>query len=59
MRCLSNEIENLEAEKKLIETEMSGGVLTTDELILKSQRHGEIVKILDEKELRWLELSEK
>ena len=25
----------------------------------KSKRHGEIMKILDEKELRWLELSEK
>jgi len=25
----------------------------------KSKRHGEIMKILDERELRWLELSEK
>jgi ATP-binding cassette subfamily F protein uup len=56
---LSAEIERLEAEKKLIETELNGGVLTTDELIFKAQRHGEILKILDEKELRWLELSEK
>jgi ATP-binding cassette subfamily F protein uup len=56
---LSNEIENLESEKKLIETEMSRGVLSNDELLSKSKRHGEIMKILDEKELRWLELSEK
>jgi ATP-binding cassette subfamily F protein uup len=56
---LSNEIENLESEKKLIETEMSGGVLGNEELLSKSRRHGQIVKILDEKELRWLELSEK
>jgi ABC transport system ATP-binding/permease protein len=56
---LSAEIERLEAEKKLIETELNGGVLTTDELIFKAQRHGEILKMLDEKELRWLELSEK
>lgn len=56
---LSNEIEYLEAEKKLIETELNGGVLSTEELILKAQRHNEILKILDEKELRWLELSEK
>jgi ABC transport system ATP-binding/permease protein len=56
---LSAEIESLEAEKKLIETELNGGVLTTDELILKAQRHNEILKVLDDKELRWLELSEK
>jgi ATP-binding cassette subfamily F protein uup len=56
---LSNEIENLEAEKKLIETEMSRGVLNNDELLSKSRRHSAIMKILDEKELRWLELSEK
>ena len=56
---LSNEIENLDSEKKLIESEMSRGVLNNEELISKSQRHGEIMKILDEKELRWLELSEK
>jgi ATP-binding cassette subfamily F protein uup len=56
---LSNEIENIESEKKLIETEMSRGVLNNEELLSKSKRHGEIMKILDEKELRWLELSEK
>jgi ATP-binding cassette subfamily F protein uup len=56
---LSVEIENIESEKKLIETEMSLGILTNEDLLLKSKRHGEIVKILDEKELRWLELSEK
>jgi ATP-binding cassette subfamily F protein uup len=38
---------------------MSSGVLNNDELMSKSKRHGEIMKILDEKELRWLELSEK
>ncbi len=56
---LSGEIEDLESEKKRIETEMSSGVLSNDELMSKSKRHGEIMKILDEKELRWLELSEK
>jgi len=56
---LSNEIENLESEKKLIEIEMSRGVLNNEELLSKSKRHGQIVKILDEKELRWLELSDK
>jgi ATP-binding cassette subfamily F protein uup len=56
---LTKEIGNLELEKKLIENEMSQGVLGNDELLLKSKRHGEIVKLLDEKELKWLELSEK
>jgi ABC transport system ATP-binding/permease protein len=56
---LSDEIENLESEKKLIETDMSHGNLNNEELLSKSKRHGEIMKILDDKELRWLELSEK
>lgn len=56
---LTAEIESLENEKSLIETEISRGDLNNDELFSKSKRHGEIVKILDDKEMRWLELSEK
>jgi ABC transport system ATP-binding/permease protein len=56
---LLDEISNLESEKSLIEIEMSRGVLNNEELLSSSQRHGEIMKILNEKELRWLELSEK
>jgi ATP-binding cassette subfamily F protein uup len=56
---LSGEIENLEKEKKQIESELSNGRLSNEELILRAQRHGEIMKLLDERELRWLELSEK
>ena len=56
---LLNEIGNLESEKKLIEIEMSRGDLKNEELLSRSHRHGEIMKVLDEKELRWLELSEK
>ena len=56
---LSLEIENLETEKIFIETEMSLGSLIPDDLYLKSVRHGELMKILDDKEMRWLELSEK
>ncbi len=59
LELLSNEIENLDTEKKLIESEMSLGELNNEELISKSKRHGELMKILDEKESRWLELSEK
>jgi len=56
---LTSEIGNLESEKKLIENEMSLGVLGNEVLLSKSKRHGEIVKLLDEKEIKWLELSEK
>lgn len=56
---LTADIENLEAEKNRIETEMSNGSLSPDELYTISLRHGEIMKILDDNELRWLELSEK
>jgi ATP-binding cassette subfamily F protein uup len=57
--ALSVELEDLESEKKQIEAEMNQGLLSADDLYTKSLRHGEITKLLDEKELRWLELSEK
>jgi ATP-binding cassette subfamily F protein uup len=59
LETLSEEIENMESEKATIETEMNTGILNSDELYAKSVRHGEIMKTLNEKELRWLELSEK
>jgi ABC transport system ATP-binding/permease protein len=57
--ALGIEIQALESEKNLIENEMALGAISAEELYLKSLRHGEIVNILDEKEMRWLELSEK
>jgi ABC transport system ATP-binding/permease protein len=59
LETLSIEIQDLETEKRNIENEMSMGSLNPDELYLKSKRHGDIMKILDDKEMRWLELSEK
>lgn len=56
---LTSEIEKLESEKKIIEEALSNGISDNEELMVKSRRHGEIVKALDVKELRWLELSEK
>jgi ATP-binding cassette subfamily F protein uup len=56
---LSAGIAILEKEKGQIEAEISTGNLTTEDLYLKSRRHGELLKILDDKEMRWLELSEK
>jgi ABC transport system ATP-binding/permease protein len=57
--ALTNEIQNLEMEKSSIETEMGTGLLNPDELYLKSKRHGEVAGLLDDKEMKWLELSEK
>ncbi len=55
---LEKDIASLEEEKKLIETVMNSGDCTSEELVTKSQRHGEIRGLLDDKELRWLEISE-
>ncbi|HAM09999.1 MAG TPA: ABC transporter, partial [Bacteroidales bacterium] len=53
------EIEGLEKEKSQIESDLSKGTLSSDDLLTKSKRHGDIMKVLDVKELRWLELNEK
>ena len=56
---LTKEIEALEAEKGIIEAELSSGDLKSEDVISRAHRHGEILKALDDKEFRWLELSEK
>jgi len=56
---LSAEIAELEKEKNQIESDLSNGSLSADDLMTKSERHGDILKVLDDKEMRWLELSEK
>ena len=55
---LEIDIDNLENEKETLEKNISSGTLNNDELIEKSNRIGEIIKLLDEKSDRWLELSE-
>jgi ATP-binding cassette subfamily F protein uup len=55
---LEKDIASLEEEKRVIETAMNSGDCPSEELVVKSQRHGEIRDLLDDKELRWLELSE-
>ncbi len=57
--ALTYEIENLEKEKRIIEEELRSSNLEHNELLKKSKRHGDILKTLDEKEMRWLELNEK
>ena len=58
MEQLETEIAALEEEKKTIETLLCSGSLDVAELTEKSKRLPEVNDLLDEKTLRWLELSE-
>ena len=58
LEALDKEIPELENEKASIEEKLSSGTLSSDEIIKASNRYSEIKALLDEKELRWLELSE-
>lgn len=51
-------IPKLEGEKALLEAELSSGTLSTDELLSKSTRISELINEIDEKTMRWMELSE-
>ncbi len=53
------EIQELEQEKAELELYLSSGTLNPEELRQKSERIGQIIALLDEKEMIWLELSEK
>ncbi len=56
--ALDEEIPRLEAEKAELEAAMSSGTLDGDSLMAKSRRIAEVMKEIDEKTMRWLELSE-
>lgn len=51
-------IPKLEEEKVRIENELSSGTLLADELMAKSNRISELINEIEEKTMRWLELSE-
>jgi ATP-binding cassette subfamily F protein uup len=55
---LETEIGKLEAEKEMLETSLNSGNLPHDELYQQSERLVKLKNLIDEKELRWLELSE-
>ncbi len=55
---LEKEIESLESEKATISEELNSGTLDNNQLHEKSNRFGQITELLEEKEMRWLELSE-
>ncbi|MBP3739659.1 MAG: ABC-F family ATP-binding cassette domain-containing protein [Bacteroidales bacterium] len=57
--ALTAEIETLTAEKATLEQQLSSGALTDPAAITNaSTRIGEVIALLDEKEMRWLELDE-
>ncbi len=58
MEQLEKEMENLNGEKINIEEELNSGSLSAELLTEKSKRLNEIMSLIDEKEFRWLELSE-
>ena len=55
---LEKDIEKLEAEQQSIEEALCSGTLSVEELTEKSKRLPLLKDELDEKSMRWLELSE-
>lgn len=55
---LGKEIGELAKEKETVTEELNSGKAPFEELEKLSHRIGEVTKLLDEKEMRWLELSE-
>lgn len=51
-------IPQLEEEKANLENELSSGTLSTEELLQKSNRISQLIEEIEEKTMRWLELSE-
>ncbi|HEY9259867.1 ABC-F family ATP-binding cassette domain-containing protein [Chitinophaga sp.] len=58
LELLEKEIEKLETEKKTIEATLASGELAFDKMEPMTHRIGEIIQLLDDKGMRWLELSE-
>ena len=55
---IEKDLETLGNEKKELESKLAGGTLSYDKLQAASARFGELSALLDEKEMRWLELQE-
>jgi ATP-binding cassette subfamily F protein uup len=56
---LEQEIEQMEAEKECITNQLSSGTLSAEELTTQSNRLSQLIALIDEKTMRWLELSER
>lgn len=55
---LDKEIQELEIEKKEIESNLSNGEIPQEKLIILSNRIMEVLRLIDQKSERWLELSD-
>lgn len=55
---LQKEIASLESEKKELNQKLALALGSHDEILIWSKRIGEVIEAMDEKELRWLTLSE-
>ena len=55
---IEKDLEELAVEKADLEAKISSGTMPFDQLQAASERIGQIIEETDEKELRWLELSE-
>ncbi|MEG1950766.1 MAG: ABC-F family ATP-binding cassette domain-containing protein [Odoribacter sp.] len=58
MQQLEVDMKELNDEKNSLESSFCSNAFAAEELVVKSNRIAEIIRILDDKELRWLELSE-
>ena len=59
LELLEKEMPLLQQEKKMLETKMSEGGIGFEELQKAAERVSAIIELLDAKEMRWLELSER
>lgn len=55
---LEKELEELEVEKKALTENLSNSALSNDEIVFTGLRLADVVKLLEQKSDRWLELSE-
>lgn len=58
LQQLEHDLPLLEQEKAEIERQLSGSILQAEEVTILSARYSELLALLDEKEMRWLELNE-
>jgi len=56
---LEKEVEDLEKEKSELESNIQMPNIALAEMMEKSERLGKIINLIDEKEMRWMELDEK
>ncbi len=59
LESIEKELPELESKKAELETELSSGALSVADLTAKSEQISAIIEEIDEKSMRWLELSER